>query len=85
MNIRRVMDDVLTGYAKSGGTFEMPKRKYHKHVFTHIIESPCVKRPPGSQKDSYYALHHLRAFVRNQHDLTLPYHLKKWATCLAAI
>ena len=75
-NIKRVLDDALTGYASSGGSFERPKLKYGKHVFTHVTEFPCVKQPPGSQKDAYYALHHMRAFVRDQQDLTLPDHLK---------
>jgi hypothetical protein len=54
-------------------------------VFTHVTEFPCVKKPPGSQKDAYYAFHHMQAFVRDQQDLTLPDHLKQWAAGLAAI
>jgi hypothetical protein len=54
-NIKKVLDDVLIGYAGSGGTFEKANRKYVKHVFTHVTEFPCVKKPPGSQKDAYYA------------------------------
>ena len=36
-NIKKVLDDVLTGYAKSGGTFRRPICRYGKHVFTHIM------------------------------------------------
>ena len=63
-NIKKVLDDALPGYARSGGTFKRPVRRYGKHVFTHNTTFPCVKQPPGSQKDAYYALHHMRAIVR---------------------
>ena len=64
-NIKKVLDDALPGYAKSGGTFRRPILRYGKHVFTHVTTFPCVKQPPGSQKDAYYALHHMRAIVRD--------------------
>jgi uncharacterized protein YutD len=51
-NIKKVLDDALTGYAKFGCTFERAIRRYDKHVFTHVTKFPCVKRPPGSQKDA---------------------------------
>ena len=84
-NVKKVLDDVLPGYAKSGGTFTRPFRKYGKHVFAHNTTFPCVKQPPGGQKDAYYALHHMRAFVRDQHQLMLPNNLKEWAARLSAI
>ena len=46
---------------------------------------PCVKQPPGGQKDAYYVLHHMRAIVRDHHHLLLPNNLKDWAASLAAI
>ena len=84
-NIKKVLDDVLPGYAKSGGTFTRAVRKYGKHMFTHNTTFPCVKQPPGGQKDAYYALHHMRAIVRDHNHLLLPNNLKYWATTLAAI
>ena len=51
-NIKKVLDDDLPGYAKSGGTFTRAVRKYGKHVFTHVTMFPCVKQPPGGQKDA---------------------------------
>ena len=83
-NIKKVLDDVLPGYAKSGGTFTRPILRYGKHVFTHVTTFPCVKQPPGSQKDAYYALHHMRAIVRDQHHRMLPNELKDWAARLSA-
>ena len=84
-NIKKVLDDVLPGYAKSGGTFTRPIRKYGKHVFSHNTTFCCVKQPPGGQKDAYYALHHMRAIVRDHNHLLLPNNLKDWAASLAAI
>ena len=84
-NIKKVLDDALPGYATSGGTFKRPVRRYGRHVFTHNMTFPCVKQPPGGQKDAYYALHHMRAIVRDRHHLLLPDNLKDWAASLGAI
>ena len=84
-NIKKVLDDALPGYTTSGGTFKRPFRRYGRHVFTHNTMLPCVKQPPGGQKDAYYALHHMRAIVRDHNHLLLPNNLKDWAASLAAI
>ena len=84
-NIKKVLDDALPGYAASGGTFKRPVRRYGRHVFTHNTTFPCVKQPPGGQKDAYYALHHMRAIVRDHNHLLLPNNLKDWAASLSAI
>ena len=84
-NIKKVLDDVLPGYARSGGTFKRPVCRYGKHVFAHNTTFPCVKQPPGGQKDAYYALHHMREIVRDYHQLLLPSKLKDWAKSVSAI
>ena len=84
-NIKKVLDDALTGYALAGGTFDKKKVIHGKHVFTHVTEFPYVKQPSGSHKDAYYALHHMRAFERDQENLTLPSQLRPWASRLALI
>ena len=84
-NIKKVLDDALPDYATSGGTFKRPVRRYGRHVFSHNTTFPCVKQPPGGQKDAYYALHHMRAIVRDHNHLLLPNNLKDWATRLSAI
>ena len=43
------------------------------------------KQPPGGQKDAYYALHHMRAIVRDNNHLLLPNNLKDWDASLSAI
>jgi len=83
-NVKKVLDDVLPSYAKSGGTFTRAVRKYGKHMFSHNMKFCCVKQPPGGQKDAYYALHHMRVIVRDHHHLLLPDNLKDWAASLSA-
>ena len=84
-NIKKVLDDALPGYAKSGGTIRRPICRYGKHVFSHITTFPCVKQPPGGQKDAYYALHHMRAIIRDHNHLLLPNSLKDWTARLSGI
>ena len=84
-NVKKVLEEVLPVYAKSGGTFTRAVRKYVKHVFAHNTTFCCVKQPPGGQKDAYYALHHMRAIVRDHNHLLLPNNLKDWAARLSAI
>ena len=84
-NVKKVLDDVLPAYAKSGGTFTRAVCKYDKHMFSHNTKFCCVKQPPGGQKDAYYALHHMRAIVRDHNHLLLPNNLKDWAASLSAI
>ena len=84
-NVKKVLDDVLPGYAKSGGTFTRAVCKYSKHTFSHNTKFCCVKQPLGGQKDDYYTLHHMRAIVRDHHHLLLPNNLKDWAASLSAI
>ena len=85
-NIKKFMDDALNGYALAEGPFKKKRIVDHKHVFTHKTEFHCVKQPAGSAKDAYYALHQMKAFERDQQNLTLPStHLKQWASNLARI
>ena len=84
-NVKKVLDDDLPGYTKSGGTFTRAVRKYGKHTLSHNMNFCCVKQPPGGQKDAYYALHHMRAIVRDHNHLLLPNSLKDWAARLSAI
>jgi hypothetical protein len=41
-------------------------------MFKHVIKFPCVKQPPNSVKEAFYALHHMQAIVQNKHRLTTP-------------
>src|SRR4051812_31670146 len=84
----RVLDDALASYIKAGG--KMVKHKFRKNqpdvnVSSHVTQFPCVKQSAGSVRDAYYALHHMRAIVQEQHNLTLPSHLRAWAERKAEI
>ena len=84
--IMRVLDDALSGYKLEGG--KIVKQKCNKsgvNVFNHVTQFACVKQPAGSVRDAFYALHHMRAIVQDQCNLTLPSHLKPWAESRARI
>ena len=60
-NIKKVLDDALPGYAKSGGTFTRTVCKYGKHMFSHNTKFCCVKQPPGGRKSCTCCRH---VFIR---------------------
>jgi hypothetical protein len=82
-NVRAVLDNALTGYIASGGTTRRPVVKTGKHVFTHVMNFPCVKQPAGSAKDAYYALYHMEAYLRDEQNLRLPESLRRWGQDLS--
>ncbi|KAK1694249.1 hypothetical protein QYE76_010946 [Lolium multiflorum] len=84
-NVKAVLDDALNGYVKAKGNMQRPNIRYGKHVFKHQTKFPCVKKPPSSNKDAYYALYHMDKFIRDQQQLTLPEHLRDWANKLARV
>jgi hypothetical protein len=51
----------------------------------HHTKFPCVKQPPGSVKEAFYALHHLKGIVRDSWIRVLPANLRQWAKKFAAI
>ena len=53
------MNEALEGYAKKGCPF--------------VNKGECVKEPAtGGAKEAFYAMHHLKGFVRDFQNLTLP-------------
>jgi hypothetical protein len=79
--IKGVLDDALEGYAKKGGDFREGAEnvKDGRHMFKHVTKFPCIKQPPNSVKEAFYALHHMRAIVQNEHRLTTPSSVRGWA------
>jgi len=53
--------------------------------FGHKTEFPCVKQPANSSREAYYAIHHMREFVRDQEQLVLSSGLAKWSQDLANV
>src|SRR4051812_16175997 len=83
-----VLDDALAGYKEAGGKIVKPKFSKHQSdvsVFSHVTMFACIKQLAGSVRDAYYALHHMRAILQDQRNLTLPSHLKVWAEKREAI
>ena len=56
-----------------------------KLKFGHKSEFPCVKQPTDSMMEAFYAIHHMREFVRDQEQLQLTSSLAKWGQYLANI
>jgi hypothetical protein len=48
-------------------------------MFKHVTKFPCVKQPPNSVKEAFYALHHMQAIIQNEHRLTTPSSVRGWA------
>jgi hypothetical protein len=85
--IKSVLDEALKFYADKGGKFIKggEKVKNGKHIFMHQTKFPCVKQPPGSVKEAFYALHHLKGIVWDSRIRALPSNLRPWAEKFAAI
>lgn len=79
------MNDALTGYAAKGGKIVKAKTIQGMKMFIHNTNFPCVLQPSDSVKETYYALHHMRAYVRDQQYLTLPSQLQDWALRLGRL
>ena len=72
--IKSVLDEAIEVYANKGCSFAKKGELFveGKHVMKHVFEFPCVKQPQGSTKEAFYALHHLKGFVRVCQNLTVP-------------
>jgi hypothetical protein len=79
------MNHALVGNKMMAGPIKREKKQRGLNMFTHVTSFPCIKQPPGSAKEAYYFLHHMRGFIQDQEQLTLPASLKPWAEKLAAI
>lgn len=84
-NVKKVLDNALTGYHARGGKITREKVVQGARVFTHTTTFACVKQPAGSNRDTYYVLHHMRAYVRDQQFLTLPSQVQQWASRLSMV
>jgi hypothetical protein len=79
--IKSVLDDALQFYADKGGE----RVKNGKHIFMHHTKFPCIKQPPGSVKEAFYTLHHLKGIIWDSRIRALPANLRQWAEKFAAI
>jgi hypothetical protein len=82
-----VLDDALQFYAEKGAKFTKggERVKNGKHIFMHLTKFLCVKQVPGSVKEAFYALHHMKGIMRDSRIRALPANLRQWAEIFAAI
>ena len=81
--LKGVLDEPLEGYAQKGGHFYKEKNgerftKDNKHIFWHGTGFHCIKHAPGSVKDAFYVLHHIKGFVRDAEKTRMPSSLREW-------
>ena len=84
--VKTVLDDALEGYIQKGGTFVEKMafvKSNKKHGFRHVTEFPCIKQPAGSMKEAFYALHHLKGFVRDAEIMNQPARIREWSEKMA--
>ena len=85
--IKRVLDLALQVYVAKGGKFSKggERKKDGRNVFSHATKFPCIKQMQGSVKEAFYALHHIKGFMRDSRNEALPANLRHWATKFAEI
>ena len=82
--IKGVLDDALTGFAAKAGPLKVQRQRRGSLSCTHKIDFPCLKQSSADNgMEAWYAIHHMREFVRDQHDLLLPTNLQRRGEDLA--
>ena len=84
--IKGVLNDALEGYAQKGGHFEKGGKfkgecltADNKHRFRHGTEFGCLKQDASStNKEAFYALHYMKAFVQDTEITRLPSSFREW-------
>lgn len=81
--VKSVLDDALSGFAVKVGPLKNEVRRRGSLIFNHKTEFPCLKQPENSPREAYYAILHMREYVRDQQQLRLPADLQRWRKDLA--
>jgi hypothetical protein len=76
--IKAVLDDAINGFIEKAGPIKKEVVRQGQLIFKHNTTFPCLKQPENSSRGGYYAIHHMREFVRDQHQLLLPSSLQEW-------
>jgi hypothetical protein len=76
--IKAVLDDAINGFVEKAGPIKKEVVRRGQLIFMHNTTFPCLKQPANSSRDGYYAIHHMREFVQDQHQLLLPSSLQEW-------
>jgi hypothetical protein len=78
INIKSVLDDALNRYYLKGNGLKREVVIRGRRVFGHKTEFPCVKQPKDCTVEAFYAIHHMREFVRDHQLLVEPSSLTTW-------
>jgi hypothetical protein len=70
--IKGVLDDAINDFVEKAGPIKKEVVRRDQLIFKHITTFPCLKQPTNSSRDGYYAIHHMRVFVRDEHQILLP-------------
>jgi hypothetical protein len=81
--IKDVLDDALTGYSYREGIIKRKNLRRGKYTFIHKTEFPCIKQAPGSTMEAWYAIYHMREYVKDEQRLQYSSSLVKWCETLA--
>ena len=78
-NVKTVLDNALTGFAAQAGPLTQERRSGRGCLTcTHTTKFACMKQLHADNgMDGWYAILHMREFVKDQKDLLLPSSLQK--------
>ena len=83
-DIKSVLDKALTGFAAKAGPLKHEKRSRGALTCIHTTKFACLKQSATDNgMDTWFAIVHMREFVRDQHALLLPASLQRRGTDLA--
>jgi hypothetical protein len=63
--IKGVLDDAINGFVEKARSIKKEVVRRGQLIFKHNTTFPCLKQPANSSRDGYYAIHHMREFVRD--------------------
>ena len=78
-NIKKVLDDALNMYYHRTGKLKREHIRGGKRVFGHLTEFACSKQPENSPREAFYAIHHMRQYIRDERLLRMPSDIAKFA------
>ena len=78
-HIKSALDTALTGFAAKAGPLTQERRNRRGTLMcTHTTKFACMKQLEADNgMDGWYAILHMREFVKDQHRLLLPSHLQQ--------
>lgn len=84
-HIKSALDTALTGFAAKAGPLTREQRNRRGTLTcTHITKFACMKQLDANNgMDGWYAILHMREYVKDQQRLLMPSHLQQWGLDMA--